>query len=110
MNDRRFTGTDTDTASQFRLIVADFGFRLLDEGHDFLSPLAQADAFFREQRTAVGPDKELFDQFLLQIGHLPGQRRLRDVQQIGCSRHILFPGDGQEVLQGPYFYEVTPIG
>lgn len=55
-------------------------------------------------------DEELFAQFLLQIGHLPGQGRLRDVQQISCSRHILFPGDGQEVLQGPYFHDVTPMG
>ena len=70
--DRCFAGADADTARQFRLVVADFGFRLLDEGYDFLSPLAQADAFFREQRTAVGPDEELFAQFLFQIGHLPG--------------------------------------
>ena len=60
MNDRRFPGPDTDTASQFRLVVADFGFCLLDEGHDFLGPLAQADAIFCEQRAAVGSDEELF--------------------------------------------------
>ena len=110
VHDWCFAGTDADTARQFRLVVADFGFRLLDEGHDFLGPLAQADAFFREQCTAVGPDEKLLAQFLFQIGHLPGQRRLCDMQHIGCTGHILFPGDGQEVLQGPYFHGFPPGG
>ena len=60
INDRSLPGTDADTASQFQLIIVDFGFSLANEGQDFFGPLPEMDSFLCQVGIAVGPDEELF--------------------------------------------------
>ena len=99
MNQVRNAGADADVAGKVRIVVADFFFRLVDEGEDFFGSLTQVDPFFGQDRAAVRASEELFAQFCFEIGHLPRQRQLRDVQDVGSFGHIFFSGDSQEIMQ-----------
>ena len=102
-------GPNADAAGQIQIFILDFAFRLFHQGQDFFGPLAQVHPFFREGGAAVAADEQLLAQFLFQVGHLAGQGRLGDEQQIGSFGHVLFPGHRQEIFQGADFHKDAPF-
>ena len=101
-----FSGTDPDAAGKVHVVFPDLFFGLVHQGQDFFCPLAQVHPFFRQGSAPVGPDKELFAQFLFQVRHLPGQGGLGDEQHIGGLGHVLFPGHRQKIFQGADFHSL----
>ena len=59
--------------------------RSVGKGHDFLRPLAQEHALFRQHHPPPSAQKQFFAEFLLQIHDLAGKRRLCDVQKFRRS-------------------------
>ena len=93
----RFACADADTARKINRVILHLVFCLVDEREDFLGPLAQVHAVLCQHGAAARAREEFLAEFILEIGNLPRERRLRHMQHIGGFGHILFPGNGQEV-------------
>ena len=76
----------------------------------------QEGAGFGQEGTAVAGEADALQaaleqgqsQLFLELGDLPAQRRLRDVQALGSAPHVFFLGHGDEVLQLANIEHVRP--
>ena len=94
-----FRAADVRLAARDIVQRREFPGRFVHHIHNVLRPLAQQHAFIRQAQSGAAPAEELLAQFLLQILHLLGQRRLGNVQRFRRPRHIARPGNFQKIAQ-----------
>ena len=92
VHDFRFRRSDAHTPRHILVFSGKFLLGLVDEGKDFHRALLQPHALLGEQRATVGPHEEFRVELVLEIGDLTRQRRLGDVKDIRCLRHVFVLG------------------
>ena len=88
-------------------LVAEFRLGVLGQGNQLLRPFVQHLAGVRQGGFPLAPDQKRRAQFLLQVGHLPGQGGLGNVQQLCRMGNILFFGHHQKVMKNPQLHTIN---
>ena len=80
-----FAAADVYLSAYVFLSGMKFGFGLFHQFHDFFGTFAQDQSFGGEQHALSRSDKQFLAEFVFEFLHLPGERRLGQVQGFGCS-------------------------
>ena len=72
-----------------------FEFRSVDESEDVLSAVKEKVSLFREFEASRGAVEKLLSEFLLEVGDLTRERRLRDEEPFHGGGEALLPGDSR---------------
>ena len=101
------TTADPNRTLQLTFTVLQLLLRLIHKIQDLPCPSFQQNALFTQTDAMTAAHKQRYAKFLLQLGYLPAQRRLRDMNDLRSPVHALLAGSNQEILQQSQFHFST---
>ena len=101
-----FTAADANGTCHRFPVQDNFLFRFFRQLQNFLRPPPQQPAFFRKRNADAVAPEQANSQFLFQLHHLPGQRRLGNVQLFRRTGDVLFPCNCKKILQYTDFHNI----
>ena len=104
-----FAAADVDVAREFRARRGELGFGLVQKPDDLLGPLPQAHPVRGEGHAVALALEQTRAQFLLQVGQLPGQGGLGDVQGRCRRSDVALAGHGEKVVEHADFHVFSPL-
>ena len=100
----RLPAADVNISGNDLVHRAELRFSLFHQVQNFAGPPAEQNAILCQGDLPVSPEKQFLTQFLLQIHQLAGERRLGQVQIVGCGGDVFLPRDGKEITQDAKFH------